>query len=109
LRVEKANDKQSFSPEKDKAARVVSHEERKAARREEQKRQKRLAEVEKRIETLEQELVELTLEMQDPAMAVDHARLGPLIDKHAELQSELDDCLERWETLQELSTAGGSL
>jgi ATP-binding cassette subfamily F protein 3 len=109
LRVEKANDKQSFSPAQDKAARVVSHEERKAARREEQKRQKQLAEVEKRIETLEQELVELTLEMQDPAMAVDHARLGPLIDKHAELQSELDACLESWETLQELSTAGGSL
>ena len=56
---------------------------------------------------LERELAELTAEMQDPAMAVDHTRLGKLIDKHTELQSELDDCLERWETLQELLAANG--
>ena len=40
-------------------------------------------------------------------MAVDHARLGKLIDKHTELQAELDACLERWETLQELLAANG--
>ena len=65
-------------------------------------------EVEKKIEILEQELAELVAEMQDPAMAVDHARLGPLIDRHAELQGELDNCLERWEALQELLAAGGA-
>ena len=80
---------------------------RKAARREEQKRQKEVAELEARIQTLELELAELTAEMQAPAMAVDHSRLGPLIDRHADLQSALDDCLERWENLQELLAAGG--
>ena len=108
LRVEQANAKKASSQDKDKVSRVVSHAERKAARREEQKRQKQLAEVEKRIETLEQNLAELTIEMQDPAMAVDHAQLGKLIDKHTPLQSELDECLELWETLQELLTANGA-
>jgi ATP-binding cassette subfamily F protein 3 len=107
LRVEQANARQILMPEQEKASRVVSHAARKAARREEQKRQKEVAEVEARIQILEQELAELTVEMQDPAMVVDHSRLGPLIDRHADLQSELDDCLERWENLQELLAAGG--
>jgi ATP-binding cassette subfamily F protein 3 len=106
LRVEQAAKKAAAAPEQDKASRVESHAERKAARREEQKRQKELAKVEERIEVLEQELVELTTEMQDPSMAVDHAKLSPLIDKHADLQSALDDCLERWEVLQELLAEG---
>jgi ATP-binding cassette subfamily F protein 3 len=100
LRVEQATAKKVSSPEENKVSRATSHAERKAARREEQKRQKQLTEVEGRIETLEQELAVLTTEMQDPAMAVDHARLGKLIDKHADFQTKLDDCLERWEALQ---------
>lgn len=106
LRVEQAAKKAAAAPEQEKASRVESHAERKAARREEQKRQKELAKVEERIEVLEQELVELTTAMQDPSMAVDHAKLSPLIDKHADLQSALDDCLERWEVLQELLAEG---
>jgi ATP-binding cassette subfamily F protein 3 len=109
LRVESAAVNKAVSPQQDKASRVLSHAERKAARREGQKRQKQLVEIEARIEALELELAELTTEMQDPAMAVDHARLSPLIDKHTELQSELDECLERWETLQELIAAGEAL
>ena len=85
----------------------VSHAERKAARREEQKRQKQLAEVEERITVLEQQLAELVGEMQTPAMAVDHTRLGKLVDRHADLQADLDECMTRWETLQELLAAGG--
>ncbi|MCK4535839.1 MAG: ABC transporter ATP-binding protein, partial [Desulfuromonadales bacterium] len=92
----------------DKAMRVASHAERKAARREEQRRQKQLHQVEARIEELEVQLAELTGEMQDPVMAVDHGRLGKLIDQHAELQSELDDCMARWEALQETVAAGGA-
>jgi len=34
-------------------------------------------------------------------MAVDHGRLGKLIDRHADLQSELDDLMVRWEQLQQ--------
>ncbi len=108
LRVEQAKGQAVVTREEGKTTRVVSHEERKAARREEQKRQKELSKVEERIEVLEKELSELTLEMQDPSMAVDHARLSPLIEQHEVLQRELDDCLEQWETLQELIAEGGS-
>lgn len=107
LRVEQANSEKSPLTGQGKASATLSHSERKALRREEQKRQKQLAEVEKRIEVLEQELAGLTKEMQAPEMAIDHAALGKLIDQHTELQTELDDCLERWETLQELLTANG--
>jgi len=102
LRVEQENSKKTSSPEKEKVSGAASHAERKAARREEQKRQKKLTDVEKRIDSLEQDLAELTTEMQDPSMAVDHTRLGKLVDKHTVMQTELDDCLELWETLQEL-------
>jgi ATP-binding cassette subfamily F protein 3 len=108
LRVEQTGSDQTASAGQEKASGSVSHAERKAMRREEQKRQKQLGEVEQRIEVLEQELAGLTTEMQDPAMAVDHTRLGKLINKHTELQTELDDCLERWETLQELLAANGA-
>jgi ATP-binding cassette subfamily F protein 3 len=106
LRVEQAGAQKASTPEADKSSRVVSHEERKVARREEQRRQKQLIEVEQKIEILELALTELTTEMQNPAMAIDHTRLGRLIDKHTALQTELDDCLERWEALQELPVAG---
>jgi ATP-binding cassette subfamily F protein 3 len=107
LRVEQANAKKPPAADAGKTDRTISHAERKAARREEQKRQKALAETEHRIGLLEQQLAELTSEMQDPAMAVDHARLGKLIDRHADLQAELDECMARWESLQELLAAGG--
>jgi ATP-binding cassette subfamily F protein 3 len=106
LRVEQSGVKKASTPVQSKSSRVLSHEERKAARREEQKRKKELAQVEERIEGLEQELAELTKEMQDPAMAVDHARLSPLIDKHSLLQGELDENMERWEVLQEVLAEG---
>jgi ATP-binding cassette subfamily F protein 3 len=106
LRVEQTGAKGTSAPVQSKTFRVLSHEERKATRREEQKRQKKLTQVEDRIEVLEQELTELTTEMQDPGMAVDHARLSPLIEKHSLLQVELDGCMERWETLQEVIAEG---
>jgi ATP-binding cassette subfamily F protein 3 len=91
----------------DKAARIASHAERKAVQREFQKREKQLAEVEARIAALEEALAELVKEMQDPAMATDHTRLYPLIDRHGALQAELDKCLAQWEALQEEAAAGG--
>ncbi len=106
LRVEQASLKTAPEQIADKSTRAVTHAERKAARREEQKRQRQLAEVEGRIESLEQQLAELTSEMQDPAMAVDHARLGKLVDRHVVLQEELDECMARWESLQELLAEG---
>jgi ATP-binding cassette subfamily F protein 3 len=106
LRVEQAGGKNAPAPVADKAARAVSHAERKAARREEQKRLRQVAEVEERIGTIERQLAELVSEMQDPVMAVDHARLGRLVDRHALLQEELDDCMARWESLQALLAEG---
>ena len=80
---------------------------RKAAQREVQRREKLLGEVEARIAVLEVQLAGLVREMQDPALATDHARLYPLIDRHAALQAELDDQLARWEALhEELGEAG---
>jgi len=107
LRVEQAGDGNSQGTNSDKAARVASHAERKAARREEQRRRKELGQVEARIAELEGLIAELVEEMQDPAMAVDHARLGKLIDQHAELQTELDACMARWELLQEIPADSG--
>ena len=104
LRVEKIHTEDST--QNGKTGRLVSHAERKTARRQEKKRQKELAGVESRIEALETEIAELTVKMQDPAMAIDHARLGKLIDQHAELQAELDGCMETWEALQELAASG---
>jgi len=104
LRVEKIHTEDST--QNGKTGRLVSHAERKTARRQEKKRQKELAGVESRIEALETEIAELTVKMQDPAMAIDHARLGKLIDQHAELQAELDRCMETWEALQELAASG---
>ena len=106
LRVEQIHTEESA--QNGKIGRLVSHAERKAARREEKKRQKELAGVESRIEALETEIAELTVKMQDPAMAIDHARLGKLIDQHAELQAELDRCMKTWEALQELAASGDS-
>ena len=105
LRVEARADD---SAQAGKTGRLVSHAERKAAKREEKKRQKELSEVEARIEILEREIAELTVKMQDPAMAIDHTRLGKLIDQHAELQAELDTCMETWEALQQLVASGDS-
>jgi len=80
---------------------TLTYAERKAVRREEQKRRKELADVEARIARLEEDIARLTKEMQDPALAVDHARLGKLVDQHADMQEELDTLMLRWETLQE--------
>ena len=89
----------------DKAARIAGHAERKASQREVQRRERQLAETEARIAELEGQLAVLVREMQDPLMATDHARLYPLIDRHAALQAELDTAMVRWEQLHD--EAGG--
>jgi ATP-binding cassette subfamily F protein 3 len=107
LRVEQGLAAKTAPVAEDKASRVASHAERKAARRDAQRRQKELNDVEVRIDELETQISELTMEMQHPDMAIDHAKLHPLIDQHAVLQEELDACLIRWEALQEAEVATG--
>lgn len=80
--------------------------ERKAARRERKKQQKELAEIEQKIGSLEQQISKLVTEMQDPVMAVDHTRLAQLADQQSYLQAELDDCMTRWEQLEERIGSG---
>ncbi|MDT8442067.1 MAG: ATP-binding cassette domain-containing protein [Desulfuromonadales bacterium] len=99
LRVEQGRQEVAAAPVEDKQGRLVAHAERKAAQREAQRREKRLAEVEGRISELEEQLAVLIKEMQDPAMAIDHARLAPLIDRHTALQAELDEKMSLWEEL----------
>jgi len=101
LRVETTLVARSVPVAEDKAARIASHAERKAAQREAQKREKQLLEVEARISELEEQLAVLVREMQDPAMATDHARLYPLIERHEAMKAELDACMLRWEELHE--------
>ncbi|MHB8708991.1 MAG: ABC-F family ATP-binding cassette domain-containing protein [Desulfuromonadales bacterium] len=107
LRVETTGSPKVVPVTEEKAARVASHTERKTAQREAQRREKRLADVEARIAELEEQLADLVKEMQDPVMATDHARLYPLIDRHAALQAELDEQMARWEELQEEAGAAG--
>ena len=101
LRVEQTGAATASSAPRGKADRLASHAERKAAQREQKKRQRQLTEVEGRIEELEGQITALTREMQDPVMAVDHSRMGKLVDQHADLQAELDDLMQSWEQLQE--------
>ena len=101
LRVETTSTAKVEPLGEDKAARVAAHAERKAAQREAQKREKQLAEVEARISELEEQLAVLVKAMQDPALATDHARLYPLIDRHEALKNELDAAMARWEALHE--------
>ncbi|MCM2265928.1 MAG: ABC-F family ATP-binding cassette domain-containing protein [Desulfuromonadales bacterium] len=101
LRVETTTVTKAVPVADDKSARIASHAERKASQRDAQRREKRLLEVEARIAELEALLAGLVGEMQDPAMATDHARLYPLIDRHDTLQRDLDEQMALWEELQE--------
>jgi ATP-binding cassette subfamily F protein 3 len=100
LRVETTTVSRTTPVADDKAVRIASHAERKATQRETQRREKQLAEVEARIAGLEEQVAGLVTEMQDPAMATDHARLYPLIERHGQMQAELDAAMARWEELQ---------
>ncbi len=95
------------APGEEKSARLVSHAERKAAQRESQRREKQLRAVEERIALLEEQLKVLVEELQNPALATDHARLYPLIDRHGAVQGELDQALQEWEALQEMAETEG--
>jgi len=107
LRVETTVRAKATPVVEDKAVRVAAHAERKAAQREAQKRERQLTELEARIAVLETELALLIEEMQDPSLAINHARLSPLIDRHDLLQSELDAAMLRWEELHELAGETG--
>jgi ATP-binding cassette subfamily F protein 3 len=85
----------------DKDARILAHTERKEQQRREQKRERELSELEKRIERFEQQLAALELQMADPELYQDPERWRQVSDEHARLKGQLDGAYQRWEGLQE--------
>ncbi|APG26480.1 ABC transporter ATP-binding protein [Syntrophotalea acetylenivorans] len=78
----------------------LSYAERKELKRKERRRQKDLAEIEQRIETLEQELAELEETMADSTLYQDADRWREVSDRHAHLKDEVEGSYRQWEELQ---------
>ena len=86
--------------EEEKLERVREREHRKARQRLDQKRKRRIAEVEERISGLEQELGEVEREMERPGPARDHLVLQQLHDRATEMRDDLHQRYAEWEALQ---------
>lgn len=78
----------------------VSYEERKAAKREERRRQKQLAEIETLIETGEENLARLETHLADPGLYEDPERSRQIAAEYQSLQDEVGALYQRWESLQ---------
>ena len=84
----------------DKQARIQAHSERKEQQRREQKQQKELSKVENKIETLEDQLVELEQLMADPLTYQDQEQWRQASSDHVRLKENLDSLYQQWEKLQ---------
>ncbi|MEE4252714.1 MAG: ABC-F family ATP-binding cassette domain-containing protein [Desulfuromusa sp.] len=84
----------------DKQARIQAHSERKEQQRREQKQQKELSKVENKIETLEEQLVELEQLMADPLTYQDQEQWRQVSSDHVRLKKSLDSLYQQWEKLQ---------
>jgi ATP-binding cassette subfamily F protein 3 len=62
-----------------------------------QKQRMRLEEIEKQITALEKELADITQKLEDPPD--NHAEVQILGESYLQIQSEMDDLLEEWESL----------
>jgi len=100
-RVEQHTRQSTAATSPDKGARLLAHADRKEQKRREQKRQRELAEVEKRIEILEAELGELEQRMANPELYRDQELWRQLSQDHVALKDELDQAYQQWEVLQE--------
>ena len=85
----------------DKEARIQEHQARKEKQRREQKRQRDLAEVEARIEQLEDSLGRLEKEMADPQLYQDQERWRTVSAEHSALKEQQETAYLKWEELQE--------
>ncbi|MEA3544205.1 MAG: ABC-F family ATP-binding cassette domain-containing protein [Thermodesulfobacteriota bacterium] len=88
-------------PSIDKQARIQAHSARKEQQRHEQKRLKELSRVEKRIETLEGQLVNLERQMAEPKIYQDQEQWRQVSVDHVRLKENLDDLYLQWEVLQD--------
>ncbi len=89
------------TPDVDKEQRKQDH----ARRREEQKLRRKLEKevegLEQQIATLEQRQTLLEQELADPQLYADQTRFNSKADQHAEVRTELEACLSKWEVKQE--------
>ncbi|MBW2476958.1 MAG: ABC-F family ATP-binding cassette domain-containing protein [Deltaproteobacteria bacterium] len=101
LRVEQTGESpEQTKPTEQKLRRSTLHAERKASRREHQRRIKELDQTETHIEKIEKEIADLDGQMHDPSIATDHEKLGALAEQLTGLQVELEKSYQRWESLQ---------
>jgi len=100
LRVEQGGAKRVPAPVAEQEDRRQSHQERKAAQRAEQRRQKELGELEGLIELREGSLAALEQQMADPQLYQDAERWRTVSAEHQLLQDEIAGLYQRWEALQ---------
>ncbi len=100
LRVEQAAAETIVAETRTAGDEQLSYAERKELKRKERRRQKDLAEVEARIEDLEQELAELEAAMADSDLYQDADRWREISDLHAKIKDEIEALYPKWEELQ---------
>ncbi|MBN9654661.1 ABC-F family ATP-binding cassette domain-containing protein [Halobacillus sp. GSS1] len=88
-------------PKQQEVQQKNSFEEDKAAKREERKKNRRIAEIEEEIEQLEARLEENEELLCDPDIFQDHERSLEITEDNSQLQSKLEALMEEWETLHD--------
>ena len=78
----------------------TDYESRKRAMRQQQRRERRLAEIEEAIAILEDQAIQLTEEMAREDLATDWHRLKELAGEKEEVQEKMDRLFEEWEVLE---------
>ncbi|MYL51486.1 ATP-binding cassette domain-containing protein [Halobacillus litoralis] len=88
-------------PKQQEVQQKNSFEEDKAAKREERKKNRRIAEIEEEIEQLEARLEENEELLCDPDIYQDHERSLEITEDNTQLQTQLEALMEEWETLHD--------
>ncbi|REJ07991.1 ABC-F family ATP-binding cassette domain-containing protein [Halobacillus trueperi] len=88
-------------PKQQEVQQKNSFEEDKAAKREERKKNRRIAEIEEEIEQLEARLEENEELLCDPDIYQDHERSLEITEDNNQLQTKLEALMEEWETLHD--------
>lgn len=81
----------------------LEYKERKRIEAEKRKNLNRFAKVETLIEETENQIAELTRECENPEIASDYIKLGEISSQIESLRSQLDEYMDEWERLQELT------
>ncbi|MBI2951312.1 ABC-F family ATP-binding cassette domain-containing protein, partial [bacterium] len=87
-------------PEITKAGRKALYEQARRADRERERRERRFAQIEEEIMSLEGQILGLDEEMSRPEVAADWGRLGDLSQRRAQLKAAADRLYEEWEKME---------